>query len=213
MDRRAESADEDLSDEDEGATRGLASQELASESGSTSHTVMPASRKLDELLDGVKKASSRLSVSRGQAHTSAIALIRELEWRLHNSLQNETLRGLPELTPGPTPLQGVQVRSIRYDRQKFEEPLPTDGKSVLVLDKYGALIMARRVFDPIGRYDGWTSWVVADDELKAEDLEPFTRAVQLVMENHLARVERTAQTYDKVSEFANRLSKAIGFRL
>jgi hypothetical protein len=157
------------------------------------------------------KAASRLIARRIQANGDAVRVIRELEKRLCDALGSETLRGLPHLTSGPFPFNGVQIRSQRYDRQKFEEPLPLSGKPVLVIAKDGHIMWAYRCAESLNA--SWRADPVEDSYLKAEDLEPFTRAVQFVAENHLARIERTAKSYEKVSDFANTLARAIGFQL
>lgn len=165
---------------------------------------MNAAMKLDVLLAETREAGVRLAKSRSQAATSARDTLLGLERRLREALGGDTLRGMRDLSPG-----GENFYAARLDvrlRCGIDSPLQRRGLPALVVTKSGRVFCA------------WATDLgsVATGPLRgirAEDLEPATRAIQLVLERHLARVERTSVTYDKVAAFSWRLASLVGFRM
>ncbi len=162
---------------------------------------------IDALLGETRQRATYLHVTRDRARTRAVSLIRHLGRSLRDALDGDTLRGLPNLVVSArSPLQGVQIRSIQPHRSKYEAQLPDNGAEVLILDKRGWLSMARRERD-----GGWSTRRAIDEEIQAQDLEPYTRAVQHVLETYRAKTERRTANYEQISQFAEKLAAAIGF--
>ena len=99
---------------------------------------------------------------------------------------------------------GAQLLTKKYG---IDTELPYDDREVLCMNKHGLLVMMSRM----GTI--WESRDLSDDEIRTEFLEPVTRAVQAILERHLARTAKTQANYEAVSALSAKLAGAIGFRL
>ena len=167
-----------------------------------------AALRLDELVEQATAASRMVGAKQANARISAVRVVRALETALKTALNGDVLRGLSNIA-GDSPGPSFQAARVRTDKgYGLDEFLPKDGREVLCLLKTGDLMMAKRA--PVG---GVVSRRVRDDELQAQDLEPFVRVVQSALERHITRAARTAADYDRVTALSARLAGAIGFRL
>lgn len=162
---------------------------------------------LDEAIHRTAVVSTVLSEKRLKARVVSIRAIRELEERLVEAIAGEKIRGMPNLMPTGEPLYAMRINS--WSRKwGASEPLPRDGREVLVLTNVGQLRVARR--------DGQEPWSdlreVVDEELVIEDLELFTRAVQAALEKHMALVDKRVRSIARVEDLAKRVSDAVGFK-
>lgn len=160
---------------------------------------------MEQLLEDVRAAQSRLAMSRTSARESAIEAIRSLEARLVETLDGEVLRGMPNLLPdAPKQFYAMQLRG-RVDRY-----LPLEGRAEIVLTREGKLAWAvRDGGSPLRPYVTAVIGPVADDDLRAEDLRAFVEVVQTALQRHLARLADTERTYVRADELARRLHSAL----
>ena len=158
-------------------------------------------------LDRVRELSERVSAARERANEAAVRAVRGLERRLVESLGDDVLRGLPNLTPGHrnTAFHGLRV-SDAPSRDGPAEELPRDGRAVLAISNRGVLVLVRRTAD------GHEVSPAEDADVRADTLRPFIAAVQCAVEAYLTRAERRAAAYEEISALALRLDEAIGPR-
>ncbi len=162
--------------------------------------------KMDELMGASAQASAKVMLVRDEARDAAVKTIRGLETRLVEAIAGDTLRGLTDLVPNERGVGGLQaIRIHPSPRTGLNGPL--DDRWVTIITKEGTLARAHRCPRLSA---GWESYPCPDDELVAQDLEPYARAVQHVLERHIARAERTAANYLKVTLLATKLANVIG---
>ncbi len=161
--------------------------------------------KISDLMGATARASADVMTSREDARLVAVKTIRDLEQKVIDAIAGDTIRGLCDLTPSPrgTGLQAVRVHAT--PRRGHDEPL--DDRWVTIITKNGTLARARRTdSDP-----GWAVFPCGDVDIVAQDLEPYVRAVQHILERHISRAERTTSNYLRVTLLATKISNAIGF--
>lgn len=163
--------------------------------------------KVDELLAQTREAGERLDEVRTDAVDGAVMALRELETKVQEALGEDTLRGMVDLVPGASErCYGAQLSAKKYG---VDTELPDDGREVLCMNKAGCVVWMRRISTPAA----WGARPLKDDEIRAEFLEPATRAVQTILERHLARTARTHANYEAVAQLSAKLAGAIGFKL
>lgn len=139
---------------------------------------------------------------RERANETARETIALLERRLVEALDGEALKGMSSLLPNASfPALRVRQGSGRFGAQEY---LPRDGREVLVLRVDGTLAFARRSGEAAELRRP------AQDELRADDFEPYVRTVQEAVEAHLARTGRRDAHYARVEEIATRIASVVG---
>jgi len=166
------------------------------------------SRTTTDLLKRTQAASAHVVYVRSTARLEALRAIRELEKALQSALAGDTIRGMPDALSfrHDPPLQALRVGSET-------NWLPLDGREVLLLSRQGALVMGCTFTRRDGTGRSFEVRPVANEELRAQDLEHVTRTVQRALEGHLAHTQRVAANYETTSALAQTLAKAVGFRL
>lgn len=141
--------------------------------------------------------------------TEAIDAIRTLEATLVEALHGQTLRGLPNLGTGRSPLAGANVRSptrrILFPRDGYDEGLPA-----LVLHSTGQLMLAWTVRQAWQTSDEPPTFefvhrAVEDAELRVEDLQALLTILPTVLTQHLAVAERAGAGWAEISALAHRV--------
>lgn len=162
---------------------------------------------MDDLFRRTRQASEAVAEDRAQASESAVNVLRELEKRMVEALDGDSLRGLANL---------VNVAGSARDRafERFyaaqltvpdiDMQLPMH-KDVLCVDKHGRFVMARRI--SVSPY--WSALPSEDSELRAEWLGVVSHALQTVLTRHLERTERTARNYRTIDDLAEKLAAAL----
>lgn len=176
---------------------------------------MQAAR-MDELFRRTERASDEVAVTRADASESVVSLLRGLEKRLRDALDGDSLRGLVDLGNGCV---GANLTMVYFfNGEPFGTmtkdgrtlycidrwlPLGIDGRVVLICDKHGLFLMARRTGD------GYETRPVRDDEIRAEWLDLVPRALEVVLERHLDRTLRTAASYSATADLARKIACAV----
>lgn len=144
--------------------------------------------------------------SRERARADAVRIIRQLEERLITALSGEVLRGLPNLCrDAAKPFFAIRARC-----GDASDPLPWDGRAVLVLALDGHLRMAMRQEDKTLRpVTEVVSWLAEDKDILAEDLACVTKRMNEALENHLTKAVKATERYTAVSDLAERLSMVL----
>lgn len=138
------------------------------------------------------------------AREQAVSAIRMLERRLVEALAGESLRGMVSLVPGGR----FSAANVRAEGEHgIDTWLPRDGNEVLVVLRTGELAMAGQdataVLGAVWRK-------VEDRELRAQDLEIVTEAIELVLRQHLEKVRGSGTRDSRVHVLATRLRQALG---
>lgn len=161
--------------------------------------------KIDKLMVEATQASERAISARENAREDAVKAIRELEARLVEALDGDTLRGISRLQEGDTGIQGINVRGA--GKFGIDTYLPTDGREVLIISKGGRLQMA----SVNGGVEKEQARDAFDAELTAQDLEPIASAMQKALERHIVRAERTEKNYVRVTDLCEKLASVFGY--
>ncbi len=168
--------------------------------------------KMDDLMKGASVASATLRNVRDDARVLAVKTIRVLEQRLRGAIAGDTIRGLSSLVGQ----QFGNFQAIRvHGSQRFgiDDMLPLDGREALVVTKDGALAMAHVTYGEMNEPGDFSCRSVGDDELTAQDLEPFVRAVRSALERHVQRAERTTANYERAADLAHNLAEVLEFTI
>jgi hypothetical protein len=150
-------------------------------------------RDLANLLDEAKVTSENTAKARTEAVDASIRACRLLEQKLKAALQDEPLRGLPNLGSGSRPQHLLRVRV----RTRLGEPL--EDRDVLCLDHTGVLVMARN----------GASRRVRDDEILAGDAQDFAYALGAALERHIEASDRASSRNEALLELSRRVETAI----
>jgi hypothetical protein len=172
---------------------------------------MSTARNMDELFRRTRQASESVAEDRATAAASTVNVLRELERRLVDALDGDSLRGLSNICTYQG--SGRDRSHERFYAAQLAVPdidmqLPVH-KDVLCVDKHGRFVLARRV--SVAPF--WESRATVDADLRAEWLEAVTQALQAVLTRHLERTERTAKNYRQTAELAEKLAHAVGLEL
>ena len=164
----------------------------------------------DEELVQAALAAARLqtrayALARDGAKAEAIAFIRQLIEALHEALDGESLKGLPDLVPDwrDTEFAAARVRG-RWDTPL--DPAPVRGSGALVLRADGLLSWAWRSQLEV---EDVKLAPVADDGLRAEDAENIARLVCRVLPLHVARAGDGQRRYRALLQRVARLRAAL----
>ncbi len=159
---------------------------------------------IEELLKLARSASARVMMERDGAREKAVKAVRELEGKVQDAISGDVLRGLSNVAGDMGVLHAARLSGkMPFGIDAF---LSRDGRESPCLSKEGVLIVAS-----LHPEDGVLTRLLHDDEVLAEHAEPIARAVQEVLERHIARTERRATSYARASALAAKLSSAMGF--
>ncbi len=137
---------------------------------------------------------------RDEARGATIAMLRLIEKRLLDGLEGARLRGIPNLMPEvvSAPFHATRVRG-----RNLNEPLPFDGRGVLVLTAHGQFCVARRDLEG---YDGITVRVNArpavDEDFVAQDVAEIASNVAHVLKRHVAQCGSASGNYARLRDVA-----------
>lgn len=158
---------------------------------------------LDDLLRQTYEAGEAVALTRAEASESVVNVLRTLERKLIDVLDGECLRGLAPLASSPAHTGRDRFYGAQLVSQHVDTPL--GERQVLCVDKHGVFVMARR-------FQGvpfWSARPVVDLELRVEWLGSVTKALQIVLERHIARSARTEATYRATAELAEKLARHV----
>jgi len=123
-------------------------------------------------------------------------------------LSGGNLRGLMNLTADP---QSEPFVAVRLRGKHLSEPLPFDGRGVLVMLQQGQLAIARRAVD---RYDGAKMGVdvrpITPDDLVAQDVTDVLPNIARVLRVHAAKTQECAERYDAMAQIAEKIVSVFG---
>jgi hypothetical protein len=156
---------------------------------------------IPRLLEDTAAASAALRLTRERTRVSAVAAIRRLERALVEALDGETLKGLREIAPG------YSAARVRGSDDSLPEPKTFEayGRSVLVVDATGDLVMATR-----RRVGGVCVRRATDEDLLLEDVESVARVFTRVLTEHVERARRSAEKFDALDVLARKIVDALG---
>jgi hypothetical protein len=147
------------------------------------------------LLESVEQASKVHAGWRRTGRASAVETIRLLEAAIVEALAGERLRNLPNLGKSEA-FFGVRVRGTSF------APLPP-GRPCLIVDDSGMLMMATRG-------SPCNSVAATDEDLKAEDVEPYANLMEAVLTMHLVGTKRSTERYRRCGKVAETLRQSLG---
>lgn len=155
------------------------------------------SSRIGPMLDRAIETSEKLEDTRFTARQEVIKAIRSMEQDMFTATEGVSLRGMPDLlSDGTRHCYGMRVRG------KFNEPLPRDGRSVLVINQRGLLCYATRVFTTAV---DWRCRPVNDDEILTEDLESYVESIKIALGEHVRRIKKSGEKFERLEEFAKRI--------
>ena len=164
---------------------------------------MESAMKMDDLMASAANASAKAMTSREDARVFAVRTIRILEARVQSTIAGDTIRGLSSLVGSD--FGNFPAARVHGTRHGIRELLPLDGREVMVVTKNGHLAMAR-----INREVRCVDLRFAEDEeLTAQDLEPFVRAIARALEQHVVRAEKTAANYLRTLDLAHAIRDSL----
>ena len=174
---------------------------------------MGAARDLEWMVGRAAAASGAAMTSREDARAQAVAAIRDLERSVRDAVRGDTLRGLANLCSQrdqPARLgarvigrDGAQGLTIAQQVDRVDKPIAL-GRKALVLTKEGELAVYA-----VDEQGGWSQWPAGDDELLAQDLDAVAFTVAYALGRHVARAERTAANYVRISKLAQALAALL----
>lgn len=160
-------------------------------------------RFFDDLTRTAGDASTKLSDAREVAKGDANAAAADIFAKLREALKGDVIRGMRPLTP-PWVRPAVSGARVHADVDHgLSTDLPRDGREALVILDDATLVWAS--------HDGKASAVRPAGDILAQDFEPLVRTLQKVLERHVLRAQRTAESYARVVVLARRVSEAVGF--
>lgn len=153
--------------------------------------------RLEALMEGVEVAGGRVRATRAAAGAAAWQNLCEVEDRLVKALAGETLWGLSNLGTSKCPFYAARLLGAS------DVHLTADGRTVVVVDKYGKFVVAGRVAENVRVRE------MVSTDLRAEDASAMIQAVQSVVERHVERAGRRAATYERMAQLGQRLAWAL----
>lgn len=164
---------------------------------------------VSELLGEMSRSNQMLSQLRTRARMRSHIVARSINDELIRALDGEVLRGMPNLNP-PDDGTNEVFRALQVRGKYPDAPLQLDASRSLVITSRGRIVHARAYLDDrnLRRVEVDAEGGIA--EMRAEDLIPLVERVQLALQTHLARIERTAANYRAVDRFADKLGEVLG---
>jgi hypothetical protein len=154
----------------------------------------------------ISESRAAMTALQEQANSAAVKSIRAIEQELREELAGKVILGLPNLSHSSTqPFRGIQVRTRRADtplpRVKYGE---ARGREVLCWGLDGSLVMACALAD--GTVD---SRPLADDEIRAEDLESVLEAFVALSAAYLRASENRQGRYGRILGLAKAIDAVL----
>lgn len=139
--------------------------------------------------------------------SEACDAIRTLEEALVEALHGETLRGLPNLGTGRSPMIGANLRGNHDGRVAFPRDGQEMGTPTVILRSNGRLAVAwtARMAGTTAPLFDFVYRAAEDDDLRVEDLPSFLALLPKVLTDHLSRVERTQTSFVELRDLAHRV--------
>jgi hypothetical protein len=154
--------------------------------------------KLEELVETLKQVSvvtRDMTQARTGADDAARSAVDAVERELVRALDGEVLRGLPHL--------GDRVFGLRVSSDASAFSRLPNGKSVLVLDSRGLLVVATK-------FPNGTVFVQRAPRgmVRASELEAYLNVVSHGLDVHLKSAQDRTATFLRVSDLAGRVASA-----
>lgn len=147
-------------------------------------------------IERVRTSTRGMKNARAQADEEAKATIARVEKSLHEALDGETLRGLPEL--------GGRVFGLRIEVEGSSFARLPRNRRVLILDAKGQLRAA--ILFPEGAHIESPD----DREVVASVLDAYLRTVQRGIALHLQSASRRTETFERVAALSRKLATVLG---
>jgi hypothetical protein len=164
-----------------------------------------ASRKFDDdLFADAADASSIVEFAREETKREALEAIRLLERRIKDAVRGDVIRGLSALVREGTPFFAARIGS-----KSIDDPLPYNGRQVLVFSKTGGLWWASRVTTPQVCEQRWIAHEAADETLRTEHLEQALTTADEMLRRHIDRAEKTAANYERIAQIHDRVMRLL----
>jgi len=163
--------------------------------------------RLLHLLDDIEQVQGVLADTRVDARDSVAMAIFELQRKLKSALGQHVLKGAPNLAAGGAsePFYAWRLRG-KY----LSEPLPHDGREILVVTMFGEFAMAKRDLES---YDGTQMQIVARDatslDVTAQDVHEVFPNMLRILSKHLELAKRSCERYEYMSDLSDRIRAAL----
>lgn len=164
---------------------------------------------LDDLMARAFAASRATAEARTAALEASVHAMQALFAAVQQALGTEALRGMPTLTEKLLngTVDGQHVAGPLYAaRVHGREPWgPLDERDRLVLMRDLRLARARIA------YDRWEATTVPLETVVVQDVPSVFAAIQGALERHIARSERTSESYTRTAQLCERLAQTLGW--
>lgn len=163
-------------------------------------TATQALAEVAEDVADMRERIARVQLARANARARLIAAVAAMRAALRAALDGEPLRGLPNLNPGGEQWRGLRVHpDARHGHDVFVGERPA-----LYVDRSGELVVAHRQGAAVAAYP------VGEGDLRAEDLEPYLRAVSEALARHALGLERTEAGYARAAALGAQVARILG---